>query len=386
MQGVTDTQGEHWITLGANRIKLDDSKVNISHVNAAVKGAGLGTFGRANLMRQHQTGQIKTRRDLGHAIAGLLTIKGLREQDRPSNAVQASVANSPGGLSHKVTEIMQPVLKEHGWSIIGDMALWQQNPKGVGSSVIMRRQPDNRIRVRVHNGAGNLLHEKSFVMAHEAVRFALDKVKEQSNERFNKASEGHSKALKAYQEADTPENAIAYAKASREHSHAKEALYEADSFDAIDGKMLPPPVPNREKFPFVGQMLVSGIHVLIESMKGDIRSGVSSDGKAWSVKMGAHYGEIANTKAADKDAVDCYVMESGSSDKVYIINQLRVRDGYPGAHDEYKVIFGCYSPEAAKSFYLAQYDDPRFFGGVKEIAIEEFQAIIRTCGKQLSFA
>ena len=153
-----------------------------------------------------------------------------------------------------------------------------------------------------------------------------------------------------------------------------------------ESTMLPPPDPNRDEHPFVGQMIVHGVHILIENKKGDVRrSGVDEKGKPWRNVMGAHYGEIANTVAGDGDAVDVYVLDHPEeATHVYIVDQLHP-DGHPnaGKFDEQKLICGALSEDEAKKFYMKQYDSPGFFGGIHAITVDRFQEMFRN-GKKFN--
>lgn len=162
-----------------------------------------------------------------------------------------------------------------------------------------------------------------------------------------------------------------------EHDGGIKKSYGGKMSDSVATKMLPPPSPNREEFPFVGQMIVHGVHILIENKKGDVREGTDKNGHKWRNEMGAHYGEIANTVAKDGDAVDVYVLDHpDKATHVYIVHQNHVHGPKKG-HDEDKLIVGACSEKEAKDFYNKQYDHPGFFGGIDEITVERFQEMFR---------
>jgi hypothetical protein len=46
-------------------------------------------------------------------------------------------------------------------------------------------------------------------------------------------------------------------------------------------------------------------------------------------------------------------------------------------YDEDKVMMGFSSPEEAKAAYMKQYDDPKFFGDMKEMTIPELKEKIK---------
>lgn len=115
----------------------------------------------------------------------------------------------------------------------------------------------------------------------------------------------------------------------------------------------------------------NGLDIAIENPKGSIRSGTDGGGHKWSIKMGCAYGYIKRTEGLDSDHVDVYVGSDEDAPNVYIVTQ-----NAPPAFkniDEQKVMLGFNSAKAAKTAYLAQYDNPKFFREMKEMPVAEFK-------------
>lgn len=114
-----------------------------------------------------------------------------------------------------------------------------------------------------------------------------------------------------------------------------------------------------------------GLDISIENLKGSKRSGVSKTGKAWSVKMPAHYGYIKGTVGADKDHVDCYLGPNEKSDQVFVVDQ---KDDKTGRFDEHKCLIGFNSEKEAKATYLAGFSDGKNrIKHMRRMTINEFK-------------
>ena len=140
-------------------------------------------------------------------------------------------------------------------------------------------------------------------------------------------------------------------------------------------KIGPPPIPNRDKYPFVGTANVQGLKINIENLKGSVREGTGPNGKTWKTKMHFHYGEIEKTKGVDRDKLDVYIGPNPNSKRVFIVHQNHPGD-HPtkaGKYDEDKVMLGFVSPEDAKRAYLKQYDRKDFFRSMTEMDIGQFK-------------
>jgi len=116
---------------------------------------------------------------------------------------------------------------------------------------------------------------------------------------------------------------------------------------------------------------VHGLDISIENPKGSVRSGTDRDGHEWSIKMHCAYGYVRGSKGADKEHVDVYVGPDEDAENVYVVTQLKTPEFKEV--DEQKVMIGFASAAAAKRAYLRQYDDPRFFGSMQAMPIDEFK-------------
>lgn len=116
--------------------------------------------------------------------------------------------------------------------------------------------------------------------------------------------------------------------------------------------------------------LVHGLQIVIENKRGSIRRW--RDGQTL---MLYDYGFINGWLGKDGDELDVYLGPSLQSEAVYIVRQMKA----PAfkEYDEDKVMLGFTSETQARVAYLAQYDDPRFFGGIRIMPIQEFKAVLK---------
>ena len=124
-----------------------------------------------------------------------------------------------------------------------------------------------------------------------------------------------------------------------------------------------------------------GLPISIENRKGSYRRGTDSDGHEWENRMDFAYGYIRLTEGTDGDHLDCYIGPNKDSRRLFIVHQV---DPNTKQFDEDKVMLGFDTAEAAKTAYLAQYDNPGFFGTMEVTDIEKFKAMIeKRKGKKL---
>lgn len=120
------------------------------------------------------------------------------------------------------------------------------------------------------------------------------------------------------------------------------------------------------------RMTFQGLPITIENPRGSIRSGKDRGGHEWSVSMAHHYGYIRGTVGSDGDHYDVYVGPNAEASHAYIVTTMAP----PAftAEDEQKAMLGFNSEEEARAAYLAHYDNPRFFGGIQAMPMDEFKA------------
>jgi len=101
-----------------------------------------------------------------------------------------------------------------------------------------------------------------------------------------------------------------------------------------------------------GKVTVRGLPITIETGKGQTRSGKSSDGVEWSIKMKHHYGYIRLTESdADGDHIDVFIGDNPESEVVFVVDQ-----NWDGEFDEHKVMVGFTNEKAAREGYLSNYE------------------------------
>lgn len=126
------------------------------------------------------------------------------------------------------------------------------------------------------------------------------------------------------------------------------------------------------------RLAFQGLPITIENPRGSIRSGRSQGGKEWSVSMQHDYGYVRGTRGADGDHYDVYVGPDAEATHAYIVTTMCPPDFT--RPDEQKAMLGFGSKGAARSAYLAHYDDPRFCGPIQAMPMAEFKAKVRATG------
>ena len=117
-----------------------------------------------------------------------------------------------------------------------------------------------------------------------------------------------------------------------------------------------------------------GIKVSVENRRGSVRRGQDRDGHKWETHMHYAYGRIPYTEGTDGEAVDVYLGPNKKSEQVFVVQQVRPDTG---AFDENKVMLGFNSAAEAKAAYLKQYDNPKFFGSMTEMTIDDFKTKLK---------
>jgi len=121
-----------------------------------------------------------------------------------------------------------------------------------------------------------------------------------------------------------------------------------------------------------GHVSIHGMPVSIEVAKGNMRSGVTKDGRAWSVTMPAHYGYFKGTVGSDGDHVDVFIGEHPESGFVLVVNQV---DPETRTFDEHKVIVGTRNAAEAKALYLSGYEKGwKGMGATTTMTVDQLRA------------
>jgi ppGpp synthetase/RelA/SpoT-type nucleotidyltranferase len=109
-----------------------------------------------------------------------------------------------------------------------------------------------------------------------------------------------------------------------------------------------------------------GLPVIIEWPKGSTRVGKNPDGTTFKTEMKVDYGYIPDTTAAgDKEKLDIYVGTNEDAEYAYIVEQLDDK----GEFDEYKVMLGFDTLEAAEEAYIGQAGED-LLGDISEVDFE----------------
>jgi len=122
-----------------------------------------------------------------------------------------------------------------------------------------------------------------------------------------------------------------------------------------------------------GHLQLHGHRITIETAKGQVRSGVSEDGKKWSQTMQHHYGYFKGTESeADGDHIDCFVGDHPESELVFVVDQVNPKTG---KFDEHKCMLGFLSEAAAREGYLANYEKGwKGLGDITPLTMPQFDA------------
>lgn len=114
------------------------------------------------------------------------------------------------------------------------------------------------------------------------------------------------------------------------------------------------------------------LDVVIENPRGSIRTGGQGN-HTWSVVMPYDYGYFRKTKAPDGEGVDCCIGPDLTSEKVWVIDQIKIESGAP---DEPKALVGYTTLPEALSSFLQGYSDGKGWdriGTTRFFKMEDFR-------------
>lgn len=126
-------------------------------------------------------------------------------------------------------------------------------------------------------------------------------------------------------------------------------------------------VPRDTNHPIVDRYDFQGFTLAIENKAGTERE--ISTGQRF--LMHFDYGYIEGVQGADGDEVDVYVGPDETAEFAYVVHQRKAPEFK--SYDEDKVMLGFRSADDAREAYVRQYDDPRFFGTMSSIPVEDFR-------------
>ena len=120
------------------------------------------------------------------------------------------------------------------------------------------------------------------------------------------------------------------------------------------------------------RMKFRGMDISIETDKGEVRHWHDPhSGESGETKMRYPYGYLRRTHGMDNDHLDCFVGPEEDAEEVYIIHQRKKPDFKHW--DEDKCLLGFESAKQAKAAYLMHFNDPKFFGSMDRMPVEEFK-------------
>lgn len=123
-----------------------------------------------------------------------------------------------------------------------------------------------------------------------------------------------------------------------------------------------------------GHIRWRGLEITIETAKGQVRSGRSRAGQAWSVRMPCHYGYIRRHVGRDRDNLDCMIGPSPESEIVFVVDQKNAA----GEFDEHKCLIGCWGVQQAMDLYHQCYSpDWEGFMAITPMRVTDFKGWIK---------
>lgn len=121
-----------------------------------------------------------------------------------------------------------------------------------------------------------------------------------------------------------------------------------------------------------GKLEFQGLPISVENRAGSARHWHDMhSGEDGSTKMKYPYGYICGTLGMDGGEVDVFVGPHEDSTRVFVVTQMK-KPGFKEV-DEQKVMLGFHSASEAKRAYLDHYDNPKFFGSMKEFPMTDFK-------------
>lgn len=122
----------------------------------------------------------------------------------------------------------------------------------------------------------------------------------------------------------------------------------------------------------VGMTAWQGIPIMVETPAGQKRHWYDPHNKTeGSTTMEYSYGYVEGTESTDGDEVDVYLGPDRNAPSVFVVTQMKAPTFKEV--DEQKCMLGFNSAEEAKAAYLRHYNNPKFFGSMKEISFEDWK-------------
>jgi len=116
--------------------------------------------------------------------------------------------------------------------------------------------------------------------------------------------------------------------------------------------------------------LFSGLRVRIDRPKGFVQKGKDPSGKPWERVYQCDYGYLAGTQGGDGDGLDVFLGPDESQSSAWLIRQVDKN----GRFDEFKLMLGFKTKEAAREMYL-KHVPLRFLGSMEEVNLALLQGL-----------
>lgn len=113
------------------------------------------------------------------------------------------------------------------------------------------------------------------------------------------------------------------------------------------------------------------IKLMIDRPQGTVQKGVDEHGTPWERTYKLDYGYIPGTHGGDGDGLDCYLGPDEHQPDAYWVSQQKL----DGSFDEYKVMLGFPSAEAAKAAYL-EHTPEKYFGSMSATSTDMMKALL----------
>lgn len=124
------------------------------------------------------------------------------------------------------------------------------------------------------------------------------------------------------------------------------------------------------------RVVFAGLPLVIENRAGTVREWTDTDGARGATTMKHDYGYIDGTFGEDADELDAYRGPNENAAEAHVVYQMSKSSSF-NDFDEKKVMLGFDSADDAKTAYVAQYNDPRFFGWMESMPVDELRARLR---------
>lgn len=173
--------------------------------------------------------------------------------------------------------------------------------------------------------------------------------------------------------------AFSYWRFTRAPAAAPTARVASDLADPGDGEDDSPDSVEPGPEP-ISIMTFRDLEIHIDGHIGDVIKGVDYEGKPYEIRRSCPYGFLPGTEGDDGEGYDCYVLPDQSSDRVYILTQLKARSL---RFDEQKAVLGASSPEQAEQT-VREHIHERMFGRMGSLSYADFKRQVEAHRKALA--